>query len=164
MKTYIGTPREIYKQYTKDCQTKQYNLEKQYKCEIKELKGGKTEAQRSRYWALVREYARLMNVSQWLIHNHNLYDLGIAETDAKGEEMIMLLDKDYDYEHDYSHHLKDTHNLWQMKDGTIKREYIVLKSSEDFTTDEYSRLIEMCISNIQQDSLNNEIDINYMGG
>lgn len=162
MKTYIGTTRQIYKEFIDDNKKGQYDLEKTYKCEIKDLKGDKTEAQRSRYWVMVREVAKLVKESPWYIHNRNLRDLGIIEKDEKGEEMYMLLDKDYNFERDYSHHLKDTQTYIKMQDGSIKRLFLVLKDSEDFTTDEYSQLIDMCISNIQQDGLDNEIDTNYM--
>lgn len=163
MKTYIGTTRQIYKEFTEDNKAGQYDLQKTYKCEIKELKGGKTEAQRARYWALVREMANLVKESQWYIHNRNLYDLGIAEKDGNGEDMVMLLDEDYDYQHDYIHHLKDTPKRIKLQDGSIKRIFIVLKRSEDFTTEEYSNLIETMINNIIQDGLDNEIDVNFVG-
>lgn len=163
MKTYIGTTRQIYKDFTEDNKSGQYDLEKQYVCEVKELKG-KSDAQRSRYWATIREVAKLVNESQWYVHNKQLYDLGITEKDGNGEDMVMLLDKDYDYMRDYSHHLKDTPNLIKLQDGSLKRIYLVLKSSEEFSAEEYSRLIETLINNIIQDGLDNEIDINFIGG
>ena len=163
MKTYIGKPAEINKQFAKECNAGVFKLNKEYVCEVKEIKGGKTDAQRSRYWAMAREYARLLKVGQSEIHNIQLAELGIIARDNDGTPMTQLHKPDYNWQKDYYRHLKPTGTIIKTQNGEELRIFYVLKNSEDFTTEEYSQLIETIINNIIQDGLDNEIDINYMG-
>ena len=163
MKTYIGTTKEIYKEFVKDNQNKVYKQDKKYVCEIKELKGNKTDEQRSRYWCLVREYSKKVQVGQSEIHNIQLAELGILAKDNEGVPITQMHRPDYNWQKDYYRHLKPTGTILKDKNGGEMRVYYVLKNSEDFTTEEYSRLIETIINNIIQDGLDNEIDVNFMG-
>lgn len=159
MKTYIGKPMEINKQFARECNAGVFKSDKEYICEIKEIKSGKTDKQRSRYWCMVRKYAELARVGQSEIHNIQLAELGILAKDNEGVPITQMHRPDYNWQKDYYRHLKPTGTILKDKNGGEMRVFYVLKNSEDFTTEEYSRLIETIINNIIQDGLDNEIDI-----
>jgi len=163
MKTYVGTPKEINNQFVGEVKAKLYNLEKCYECTIKEVKGNKTAEQRAKYWATCREYASKVGVSEYEIHNINLAELGIRELDADGNEIIELHDRDYNWKRDYYNHIQPSDEGLKTENG-IMRIFYRLKSSEDLTTPEYARLIQILINNIIQDGLDNEINVDNVGG
>ena len=161
MKTYIGTPKEINSQFIADVKGNIVKTNKKYICEIKELKKGKTDEQRARYWAMVRQYAKAVKVGQSEIHNIQLAELGILQKDIQGSYVIEMHKPDYDWKKDYYSHLKPTGTLIKDKKGNELRVFYKLKNSEDFTTDEYCQLIDTITNNIIQDGLDNVIDINF---
>lgn len=168
MKTYIGTTREIFRDFTNDNKLGQYNLDKKYMCEVKEFRGGKTDEQRALYWATLREYSKLLQrsgikITDDMLHKIQLEELSIFKTDSNGDYSFKLLKPNTDYKTYKDCHIKPTDSIVKDKNGNDMRVYVELKSSEDFTTEEYSRLIEILQNNIIQDGLDNEIDVNFMG-
>lgn len=169
MKTYIGTTRQIYKEFTEDNKTGQYDLKKKYICEIKEFKGGKTDEQRALYWATLREYSKLLQrsgvkINDDMLHKIQLEELSILKTDSNGDFSFKLLKPNTDFKTYKDCHIKPTDSIVKDKNGNYMRVFVELKSSEDFTTEEYSRLIENLQNNIIQDGLDNEIDVNFVRG
>lgn len=163
MKTYIGTPKQINKEFISDVMSKVIHKDKKYVVEVKELKGCKNEEQRSRYWIMVRQYAKAVKVGQSEIHNIQLAELGILQKDIQGSYITELHKPDYNWQKDYYNHLKPTGTIIKDNKGNELRVFYRLKNSEDFTTEEYSRLIDTIINNIIQDGLDNVIDVNYVG-
>ena len=163
MKTYIGTPKQINKEFVSDVMSKVIREDKKYVAEVKELKGGKTDEQRARYWSMVRQYAKAVKVGQSEIHNIQLAELGIISKDRDGTYETELHKPDYNWQKDYINHLKPTGTIYKAPNGEKLRVFYKMKNSEDFTTEEYSRLIDTIINNIIQDGLDNVIDVNYVG-
>lgn len=161
MKTYIGNPKEINTQFIEDVKNNIIDKNKKYIVEIKKLKDGKTSEQRARYWVMLRQYAKAVGVGQSEIHNIQLAELGIISKDKDGTYETELHKPDYKWEKDYKNHLKPTGTIIQSPNGQELRVFYKMKNSEDFTTEEYSNLIETIINNIIQDGLDNVININY---
>lgn len=167
MRTYIGTPKQINKEFCEECKAGGYKLDKKYVCEIKELRGGKTEEQRARYWATLREYTKLKQLSgidttEDEEHKEILADLKIYATDSNGDIKYILLRPGTDYKKYMDCHICPTSGRVVNKDGESKQIFIQLKRSEEFNTEEYSRLIERLNSIIIQEGLENEINIYSM--
>ena len=158
-----GTIKEIGNKIYELYKEGKFNKEKNYQCEIKQHKENKTERQRSYYWATLREYALACREPQEVIHNKILGNLGYVLTRTriiKGEEKV-IFEKVYrppEYNYLKSNiHLKPTGK--KNEDGYL--EYYVLQNSENFTTQQYSELIDFLHNEIIDTGYDDRININF---
>lgn len=152
MKTYIGTTKQIYKEFVSDNQAGEYKKDKKYICEIKECTN-KTEAelrrieQNNKYWTLLRQFAEWGGIGYTEMHNRLLGEYAPFVTLANGEIMTKNLPEDYPYLNEKFIHLSPSGEVVE-ENGKKFMKFNVLKNSRDMTMKEFNRLLDGLINEI----------------
>lgn len=160
----IGFVKDIFNEIWKLYNEGQFKKDKKYLVEINEYKGSKTEEQLKMYNATLREIQKVMfpytGQTRDRLHNAFLNDLGILET-KDGEPIVIKISADYDYMKDSEFHLKSIRTFIDT-DGKEKRECYVLKESKNFTTEQFSQLIDALVQFVEDNELQDKIDTRYL--
>jgi hypothetical protein len=96
------------------------------------------------YWLYVGRLAAKLRISTSELHNRLLRLYGAPQT-IDGEQLVVFVPDTEEAEKALlmsdTMHLKKTSALKQWKDGSMRRMYMVLKGSHEYTTGEMSTLI-----------------------
>ena len=107
--------------------------------------------QNALYWSVVGEIALATNQSTSVIHNLMLRRYGFPLMYGGQIVYAMIPDGTDDIVlKDEQTHLKPTSQVKVMKDGTVRRTYMIIRGSHDYNTKEMSRLIDGAISEAKE--------------
>ena len=135
----IGTALEIVTFLMGQDKTKQWDIE-----EHKEKKH-RSLSQNSLYWVVLAQVASKLHVTNNFMHNTLLREISIPFI-IDGQMARVTLPDTEETENNVleamTYHLKPTSQVWTGKDGVTYRTYIMLKGSSDFTTKEFTSLVD----------------------
>jgi len=114
--------------------------------DIKQYREKRTLSANAYYWKLVGELAKKQKLSAHFIHNINLRELSIL--DHIDDQVIVICFPDSADEtllKSEKYHVTPTSRTHVATDGTLWRDYLMLKGSHEFNKSEFSRLLENVI-------------------
>ena len=134
-----GTALEIVTFLMGQDKTKKWDLE-----EHKE-KRHRTISQNSLYWKILSEVASKLHVTNNFMHNTLLREVAPPFI-IDGQMARVTLPDTEEAENNVleamTYHLKPTSQIWTGADGVTYRTYVMLKGSSDFTTKEFTVLVD----------------------
>ena len=120
---------------------------KEWECVVREKRNRRGLNANAYYWQLVGKLAKWSGKSEIYIHNDMIEHYGVEEEQEGEPVFVMLLDtisyKDLAYMH-----LAWTNNMRYSNDGRCYRAYKVMKGSHEYSTKEFSRLVDGLIQTI----------------
>ena len=124
-----------------------------YTAEIKKQNKKRSLDANSYYWLLVGKLSKALNISMPHCHNLMLRRYGTFKLFG-GQVMYVVLpdteEASRDADEDEECHIKPTSQVKEGKDGLMYRTYILLKGSHEYSTSEFSRLVEGLVDECKQ--------------
>ena len=165
-----GKIKDVYNQFRQACIDKKFDLEKKYNLYIVEEKEKTPEEirrleQNSKYWALLREFAKWGGISQTEMHNNIMKEYAPIvmekKEDGKLHKKWVILPSDYPWQKEMYYHYLPSGKKTKDEQGKEYELFYVLKKSSKMTVNEFSELLNGLINEI----LGSEapIDVNYEG-
>lgn len=105
-------------------------------------------SQNAKYWSVVNEIAKKTRQPKSAVHNHLLNEYGEIEY-CDGEPVVVVLKSGYNYLTDSELHLMPTGRSFKQDDDTYDI-YVKLKNSHNLTKKQFSRLLDGCISELEE--------------
>ena len=124
-----------------------------YTAEIKKTSKKRSLDANSYYWVLIDKLSKALDIS--MNHCHNLMLRRYGTFKLFGGQVMYVVIPDTDEasrEADEAEkcHIKPTSEVREGKDGVMYRTYIMLKGSHEYTTAEFSRLVEGLVDECKQ--------------
>ena len=134
-----GTALDIISFLMEQDKTKQWDLEEH------KNKRHRTLSQNSLYWLILAQVASKLHVTNNFMHNTLLREIAVPFI-IDGQMARVTLPDTEETENNVleamTYHLKPTSQVWTDNDGVTYRTYIMLKGSSDFTTSEFTALVD----------------------
>ena len=134
-----GTALDIISFLMEQDKTKQWDLEEH------KNKRHRTLSQNSLYWLILAQVASELHVTNNFMHNTLLREIAVPFI-IDGQMARVTLPDTEETENNVleamTYHLKPTSQVWTGNDGVTYRTYIMLKGSSDFTTSEFTALVD----------------------
>lgn len=134
-----GTALEIVTFLMEQDKTKRWDIEEHTE------KKHRTLSQNALYWKVLAEVAAKLHVTNNFMHNTLLREISVPFI-IDGQMARVTLPDTEETENNIleamTYHLKPTSQVWTGTDGVTYRTYIMLKGSSDFTTKEFTVLVD----------------------
>ena len=134
--------------------------DKELALSVKEYKKHRSLDANALYWKLIGELGRVLNISNSALHNSILSRYGVFEEVDGQLCYVMVKDTDEAFKRiseSELYHLKATSEVVSGKDGDYRR-YIMMKGSHDYTTSEFSRLLNGLVDECRMMGIQTESD------
>lgn len=120
---------------------------------IGKKKTGRSLDANSYYWLLINRLAKKLNISNNYCHNLMLRRYGVLE-EMDGQVVYWVIpdteESTQKADESETYHLKPTSDVREGKDGIMRRTYLLLKGSHEYTRQEFSRLVNGLVDECKQ--------------